>query len=315
MTDFAFVIVYVLATAYSAVFLNVRLSDAPAHLVAFATFSISWLFFLAVNRGQVARLAAVWGTAKKELLVINISTAFSWLGMFWCLKFVSASVQTLVYTATLPVASVLLARQWRTMPVSGRVAVSAILGSGLLIACTNPSLLASALSTQLSGIALALGAGTCGAVYMVWSGALQQKQKLSSNDMLCLRLPVLLLLSGLLSLGDLPRLVDTVFLGKALLLAVLLVVLPSYLLQQSILKIGSVRTSVLLPLVPAVAMLLETREGFAFSPLALLLLTLLCGAMMFVSWLLIRLRAQAAAAQAAAAAPATAAAAPVRSGT
>lgn len=301
MADFAFVAIYVLATAYSAVFLNVRLTSAPAHLVAFVTFSFSWLFFLALNRGKVARLATVWAQSRRQLLIINVSTAFSWLGMFWCLKFVSASVQTLVYTAMMPVASVLLARQWRTLPSSGRIAVCAILGSGLLIAYTNPGLLASALPTQLAGIALALGAGTCGAIYMVSSGAMQQQHKLSSTDMLCLRLPFLLLLAGLLSLGDLPRLADTEFLGKALLLAILLIMLPSYLLQQSILKIGSVRTSVLLPLVPAVAMLLEAREGLVFSPLALLLLLLQCGAMMFVSWILIRHRAKTSAAAAAAA--------------
>ncbi len=299
MADFAFVVVYVLATAYSAVFLNIQLNSAPAHLVAFVTFSISWLFFLALNRGKVSRLATVWSESKRELLVINVSTAFSWLGMFWCLKFVSASVQTLVYTAMMPVASVLLARQWRILPISGRAAVCAILGSGLLIAYTNPSLLAAAMPTQLAGIALALGAGICGAIYMVSSGAMQQRHKLSSTDMLCLRLPFLIVMAGLLSLGDLPRLTDTDFLGKALLLALLLIMLPSYLLQQSILKIGSVRTSVLLPLVPAVAMLLEAREGWAFSPLALLLLTLQCAAMMFVSWLLIRHRAKASAAVAA----------------
>lgn len=294
MAGFAFITVYVLATAYSAVFLNVRLHNAPAHLIAFSTFAISWLFFLALNRGRVRDLVPVWSESKTELLVINLSTTLSWLGMFWCLKFVSASVQTLVYTAAVPLASVLLGRQWNAMPASGRIAVSAILISGLLIAYTNPALLAASPPSQLAGVALALGAGFCGAVYIVWSGALQRKHTLSSNDMLCLRFPMLVLVGGVLSLGELSRLADAEFLGKTLLLAAMLVMLPSYLLQQSILKIGGVRTSILLPLVPAVAMLIETREGFVLSPLALLLLLLQCGAMMFVSWLLIRYRQQAA---------------------
>ena len=64
--------------------------------------------------------------------------------------------------------------------------------------------------------------------------------------------------------------------------------IPSYMLQQSIIRLGGVRTSVLVPFVPVLAMALELREGFEFNLRAGLLLGLQCAAMMYVSVLLAR---------------------------
>ena len=69
--------------------------------------------------------------------------------------------------------------------------------------------------------------------------------------------------------------------------------IPSYMLQQSIIRLGGVRTSVLVPFVPVLAMALELREGFEFNLRAGLLLglwTAIAVAFLFII-LILRLKA------------------------
>ena len=192
----------------------------------------------------------------------------------------------------IPLGSMVVGRQWRDAGIAGRVGVLTIAVAALLVAYMNPSMHGIAADGQMVGVLLGLGAGACGGVYIVASSRAQRKHTLTANDLICIRLPLLLIVTGILAIPELHMFGTIEFLRKALLLSATAVMIPAYMLQQSIIRLGGVRTSVLVPLVPVLAMALESREGFAFSGVAALLLGLQCAAMMFVSLLLARRKEQ-----------------------
>ncbi|MDO3617204.1 hypothetical protein Q3O97_15235 [Ralstonia pseudosolanacearum] len=288
MVDYLFIALYVLATAYSAVFVNVKFHDASANLIMFSTFLVCWGVFLALNRRRLGVLLSVVRASPGNVFAINLSTLLSWLGMFWCLKFVSASVESLIYMSIIPLVSMIVGRQWGDAGPAGRVGVLTIAVAALLVAYQNPSMHEIAADGQMVGVLLALGAGACGGVYIVASSRAQRKHALTANDLICIRLPLLLLATAALSAPEWHKFGSADFLQKAVLLSATAVMIPSYMLQQSIIRLGGVRTSVLVPFVPVLAMALELREGFEFNLRAGLLLGLQCAAMMYVSVLLAR---------------------------
>ncbi|MBP2314309.1 drug/metabolite transporter (DMT)-like permease [Azospirillum soli] len=284
-------------TAYSAVFVNIKFTEVSAILITFSTFFVCWFVFLTANRARLGALVALWRSEKRSYLMVNIATLLSWMGMFSALKLVNAPVQTVVYMSIIPLVTVVLGGEWRRLSALTRLAVGVIGVLGMVVAYTHPSMADFAINRQFGGVLLALGAGACGAVFIVSSSALQKRHSLSTNDLICIRLPILLLFTGAISLPELVRVFSLEFVGKALFLSAVAVMVPVWMLQQSITKIGGVRTSVLIPLVPITALALEWREGVTVSFPALVAICLQCAAIMWTSLSLARAR------QAVAAAP------------
>lgn len=288
--SYGYILIYILVTAYSAVFVNIKFTEVSAILITFSTFFVCWFVFLAANRARLVTLATLWRSEKRSYLMVNVATLLSWMGMFSALKLVNAPVQTVVYMSIIPLVTVALGGEWRRLSAPTKLAVGAIGMLGMVVAYSHPSMAGFAVNSQFSGVLLALGAGACGAVFIVSSSALQKRHGLSTNDLICIRLPILLLFTGAISLPELVRVFSLGFVGKALFLSVIAVMVPVWMLQQSITKIGGVRTSILIPLVPITALTLEWREGVTVSIPALVAICLQCGAIMWTSLSLARAR-------------------------
>ena len=83
MVDYLFIALYVLTTAYSAVFVNVKFHEASANLITFSTFLFCWIVFLLLNRRRLGALVNVMRESASNVFLINLTTLLSWLGMFW----------------------------------------------------------------------------------------------------------------------------------------------------------------------------------------------------------------------------------------
>ncbi|MEQ8966354.1 MAG: hypothetical protein RID91_11055 [Azospirillaceae bacterium] len=287
---YGYVAVFIFVTAFSAVFVNIRFTEASSILITFSTFIFCWALFLGLDRHRLGHLVRLARQEKAGYFAINIATLLSWVGMFQALKLVAAPVQTVVYMSIIPAVTVFLSGEWREFPRWPLVAVLAIGILGMNVAYAHPTMTGPAMNDQLLGVFVALAAGSCGALYIVASSRLQKRNDLTTNDLIAARLPMLLVVTGAVCIPELISVFSLEFVAKALLLTATAVIIPVWTLQQSILKIGGVRTSVLIPLVPITALALEWREGVPVSVPALVSIGLQCAAIMWVSWVLARLR-------------------------
>lgn len=284
--NYIFILIYILFTAYSTVFINVDLADISVNLITFSIFFTCWVFFMLLNRKRVAAIFQIAKQEPKAFLIINMTTLLCWLGMFWCLKMISASVQTLLSMSIIPFASVLMSEKWKSINFTTIFSVVAVTILAFGIVYLNPTMEPFDFNHQLFGVVLALLCGVSSAVYITSSSDLQKRCNLTASDIVCLRLPVMLVATFLMSLSSFDNLyilVSTQQLFNMLFLSFMGVIIPIFMIQASITKIGGVRTSVLIPLVPITAMLLEWWKGFSMVPLAIIMTGLQCLAIMYAS--------------------------------
>lgn len=271
---------YLPSTAGAAVFVKVQFETVSPFLLTFSTFIFCWILFVAINRRNLGRLMEVWRAERATVLKLNLYTLLSWVGIFACIQLLSASVELVVFMSIIPLVSVLASGEWRTIGTPNFAGVWAIAIISMVLVIVHPQMQAYGLERQLAGLAVGLMAGGFGALYIVLSGQLQKRRGLTSSDLVCLRLPLLLVATLLVSAPDLPVLASPDVLLDLLFLSAVAVVIPVWSMQQSIAKIGSVPTSVFMPLVPAVALAFEWGGGLPLSALGIAAIILQCAAIM-----------------------------------
>jgi drug/metabolite transporter (DMT)-like permease len=282
--------VYLPSTALAAVYIKVSFGDVTPFLVTFCTFAFCWLLFLVQNH---ARLPAVMRHVVAEpwtFLKINVLTLLSWLGAFACIQMLTGSVELLVFMSAIPFVSVVAGGEWARLGRVERGTVLAIFVCSLVVVLLHPTMQSYGIERQAWGLGVGVAAGVFGALYIVMSGKVQKRLALSSADLICARLPLLLLVTLALSYSEIGRVASQAFLGKAILLSLVAVVVPVFALQLSITRLGAVPTSVLMPLVPVLALLFEWGARITLTPAAVVAMTLQCAAIMWVSLVLARVR-------------------------
>jgi drug/metabolite transporter (DMT)-like permease len=275
---------YVPSTAFAAVFIKVGFGDVTPFLVTFSTFAICWLIFLAWNAPRLGELARTMRRRPAATLKLNLYTLLSWLGAFACIKLLTGSVELLVFMSAIPLASTLAGGEWPRLPRVLQAMVAAIFVCSLIAVVVHPAMAGYGAGRQVFGYLVGVGAGAFGALYIVLSGREQKAEGLSSADLICIRLPLLLAVTFALSATEIWHVFSPEFLGKAALLSAVAVIIPAYSLQLSIGSIGSVPTSVLMPLVPIIALGFEWGAGLPLSGTAVAAMAMQCLAIMWVSF-------------------------------
>ncbi len=287
--------VYLPSTAFAAVYIKVSFGDVTPFLVTFCTFAFCWLLFLVQNRARLPDVTRCVMAEPWTFLKINVFTLLSWLGAFACIQMLTGSVELLVFMSAIPAVSVVAGGEWGRL---GRVEQATLLGifvCSLVVVLLHPTMQSYDSGRQIQGLAVGVAAGAFGALYIVLSGRVQKRLGLSSADLICARLPLLLAVTLALSFSEIGRVASQEFLGKAVLLSLVAVVVPVFALQLSITRLGAVPTSVLMPLVPVLALLFEWGARITLTPLAVAAMTLQCAAIMWMSLALARIRSRTAA--------------------
>jgi drug/metabolite transporter (DMT)-like permease len=274
---------YIPSTAGAAVYAKISFENVSPFLVTFATFVLCWALFLAINRQRLGRLVAVSTEEKLNFTKLNVYTFLCWVSIFACIKLLSGSVELVVFMSVVPLFTVVAGREWLRIGSLNRWSVVGIAFIAMVVVFVHPQMRKYGVERQAIGLIVGLVAGGFAAVYMVLSGEVQKRHALTSIDLICLRLPLLVAATFVISIQELMQVLSLEFIAKASFLSLVAVVIPAYTLQQSITEIGSIPTSVLMPLVTAVALGFEWAGGLELSLIGVVAILFQCVAIMHVS--------------------------------
>ncbi|WP_375411092.1 hypothetical protein [uncultured Bradyrhizobium sp.] len=274
---------YIPSTAGAAVYAKVSFENISPFLVTFVTFVLCWAFFLIINRMRLSRLVEVMIDERLNFAKLNVYTFLCWVSIFACIKLLSGSVELVVFMSVVPLFTVFAGREWPYIGSLNRWSVVGIAFMAMVVVFVHPQMREYGTERQMLGLMVGLVAGAFAAVYIILSAEVQKRNALTSVDLICLRLPLLVAATFVISIQELMQVLSMEFLLKASFLSLVAVVIPAYTLQQSITEIGSIPTSVLMPLVTAVALGFEWGGGLELSLIGVVAILVQCVAIMKVS--------------------------------
>jgi drug/metabolite transporter (DMT)-like permease len=241
-------------------------AHAPA-TVAAISFTLAAVFFLAVTvvrHGGAATLRPL-RAQRSDVIMINVTTAVTWLSMLYALKFLEPAVVNVVGLALGPTLTLMLAPLLRPGTSALRAEVFVSIGIGVLIVLlvwssfTGHSAIGelSAVKTTL-GIGLALLTGIGSVSNVIYSKRLSDAG-LSPQGVLSLRFFLMIVVTWLVTATSRHPGIVAAFLPSAA-IAVIGVALPLFLLQVGIKHTEPITASILLAFSPVFAFLLQLLD-------------------------------------------------------
>ncbi|MEQ4690489.1 EamA family transporter [Providencia manganoxydans] len=263
ISGWIFIILYCLFTSISSVWVSMSFSEIKGTTLTFFTLLVAQIIFLIFS--FIKKQKTIGFIMENKLMVfwLNILTLFSWLLMFMALQRIEASVESAIYQGWVPIVVMLLGlfkgnNGWLQVmgPLLIATSIFALIVARLYF---NKDLHYNNTKMVLDGVILASIAGCTGGIYIFLSAKIMKVIGVTTLHVLTTRFVILLLVTSALAQEQLFTIVatDLYTLSKLVFLSIVFVVIPVYLLQHAILKLGAARVSIITPLVPVVALATE----------------------------------------------------------
>jgi drug/metabolite transporter (DMT)-like permease len=259
---------FALFTAALDVFAGNQLQAHSAATVAAISFTLATVFFLGgaiIRQGVTATLRPL-RTCRHDVVMINVTTAVTWLSMLFALRFLEPAVVNVVGLALGPLLTVLVSRRLRPGMAVLRAEVMASLGIGLMIGLlvwgsfTGRSAVGDLSATETAvGVGLTLLCGLGSVANVIYSKRLSDAE-LTPQSILAVRFFLMLVVTWTIVAASAEPGLGAAFLPSAL-IAVVGVALPLYLLQVGIKHTEPITASILLTLSPLFAFFLQLPDG------------------------------------------------------
>ncbi|MEV0599244.1 EamA family transporter [Streptomyces sp. NPDC050315] len=259
--------VFALFSALVDVFAAQRLQHLDPGSVAAVAFTLTGVFFcgLTLLRTRPARVLAVARAHAADLLVLNVTTAVTWLSLLYALKLMEPAVANVVSIAIGPACTVLLQYLWwrkgRVLPGELLSALGIVLAlAGLVWASLDgrSGVGDRAAAVMALGVCAAVASGAGGAANVVFSARLGAAG-VDVPTVMGLRFGLVAAAGWLLAATG-----DTARLGEALLpgavVAVIGVGIPAVLVQIGVRRVTPVTASMICALAPALTLLLQLAD-------------------------------------------------------
>lgn len=282
--------VYCISTALSAVWVTFAFSSISGSALTFITLLTAFVIFLGAHMLSGGRPFALLRSHFSDVVILNVLTVAAWYFMFLALQRIEASVESAIYQGCVPIAVLACGLRTRQVPfwslhTLGCALISLCLFSLVAARITTTGVIAIEPTRLYSGIALATIAGVAGGLYVYWSAKVVKKTQCKTLDILVNRFYLLLVLTGTIGLSQASdaalHTIDLMLLGRLLLLSLVSVVIPVFTLQHAIGALGAPRVSIIMPSVPALALIVEQRLVGWPSPLVPSLIVAACMAVLF----------------------------------
>ncbi|MGW1200715.1 EamA family transporter [Streptomyces sp. NPDC002536] len=256
------------------VFAGDRLQRVDPGSVAAVAFTATGAVFCtaALVRLRWARLVAVVREHGRDLAVLNLSTAVTWLTLLYALKLMEPAIANVVSIAVGPACTVVLQAVWwrRDRVLPGEVVSSCGILATLVVLvwmslAGRSGVGAQELAPMLLGVLAAVVSGAASAANVVFSARLGASG-LDVPTVLGLRFGAVAVggwvLAGTGGAGELPRAVP-----PGLVVAVIGVAVPAYLVQLGVRRVTPMTASMIISLAPAMTLLLQMADPrLSFSP-------------------------------------------------
>ncbi|HKR49997.1 MAG TPA: DMT family transporter [Pseudonocardiaceae bacterium] len=258
---------FALLTAALDVFAGNQLQAHSPATVAAISFTLATVFFLsgAIIRQGVAATLRPLRTCRYDVVMINVTTAVTWLSMLYALKYLEPAVVNVVGLALGPLLTVLVSPLLRPGTSVLRTEFVVSLGIvGLIGLLAWGSFNGHSAVGELSavetivGVGLTLLTGLGSVTNVIYSKRLSDA-KLTPQSILAVRFFLMLAVTWTIVATSAKPGLGTAFL-PSLLIAVLGVALPLYLLQVGIKHTEPITASILLTLSPLFAVALQLLD-------------------------------------------------------
>ena len=255
------ILTYCITTALSAVWVNHSFSNINSEALVFFTIFVAQIFFTIIS---ILKKEKTFQFIKDNffiVMILNTLTLVSWLFMFISLQKIEASVESAIYQGCIPVIVVFIEffiykKRPGILFVTSIIALAVGLGLLSFSKMYQDSVID---ENMMMGVLYACVAGITAAFYIVYSEHVYSEHHISIINILSSRFIMLIAYTYFIGQDSIHILYQTnlLIIGKLIILALMLIVLPIYLLQYSIVTLGSSRVSILTPLVPSIALGVE----------------------------------------------------------
>lgn len=250
MIDSKEVFFFCLISALSFILMSEAVESVDPITATFITFSISLLFFALLNLRKIGEVINIFISRKKDFGVINFSTLVNTLTAFVVMQYVSPITYVIVFFSSIPLFTNLLDFKIDKVIIKQIVVFVMSLGVAAIVSHSD-------INALLLGILLTLVSSTFAAIYMKKTSELHAQTNIQTSQVLAARFILVVIVCGCYSLykGTYTQISSDNML-LFLYIALTSSIIPLFLLQSSIRKIGSSRTSKFMPLIPILCFIL-----------------------------------------------------------
>ncbi|MEN6669257.1 DMT family transporter [Psychrobacter sp. B38] len=241
---------FCLVSALSFVLMSEAVESIDPITSTFITFSISLLFFALLNFRKIGEIFNIFVARKKDFGVINFSTLVNTLSAFVVMQYVPPITYVIVFFSSIPLFTNLLSLKIDKVLIKQIAVVVISLGIAAMVSNSNTNAL-------LLGISLTLLSSAFAAIYMKKTSELHKKTEIQTSQVLAARFILVAIVCGCYSIykGTYTQ-VSTDNMLLFIYIALTSSIIPLFLLQSSIKKIGSSQTSNFMPLIPILCFVL-----------------------------------------------------------
>lgn len=242
--------------------------DISPQVLAAVSFSMTAVFFLALQSVRVGLTAALrpLRTNPYDVAAINVTTAVTWLSMLFALKYLEPAVVSVVVVALGPILTIVMAPVLRQGSKALNAEVAASVGICLVLAVlvwesfTGRSAVGSlAAGDAVAGFVLTLTCGIGSTANIIYMKRLSEAGQ-TPQAVLAIRFFLMIAIAWVLTaLDEQPGVGEALW--PSLVVAVIGVGVPIYLLQIGIRHTEPITTSLLLSVSPLITLLLQLFDG------------------------------------------------------
>ncbi|WP_433927037.1 hypothetical protein AB3662_28975 [Sorangium cellulosum] len=247
-------------------------------LLMFLCFTSAWAVFTARELLRRSRFVAIALERPSDVLALNLTTAVTWVGLFYALKYVEPALVNGISVAIGPICTIILGRYLRRQSRVLQIEWCCAAGIFITVLLLSWSSIARAPvsgARTLLGLVSGVASGVFAAGSLIYSKRLAERG-LSASAIMSVRFLLLIGVTFALSStaigGALVRL-DIMI--PALSLSIIGIVFPLYLLQVGIQRLEPVSVALIVTAAPILTFLLQMfddRIAFSVTSLALIVL-------------------------------------------
>lgn len=243
-------LIFCLISALSFILVSEAVESIDPITSTFITFSISLLFFALLNFQKIGKIVEIFTSRKKDFLIINFSTFVNTLTAFIVMQYVPPITYVIVFFSSIPLFTNLLSLKFDKALIKQIAVVMVSIGIAAMVSHSD-------INALLLGILLTLLSSAFAAIYMKNTSKIHAQTDIQTSQILTARFILVVIVCGSYSLykGTYTQISSDNML-LFLYIALTSSIIPLFLLQSSIKKIGSSKTSNFLPLIPILCFIL-----------------------------------------------------------
>lgn len=246
------ILIFCIISALSFILMSEVIKNIDPITSTFVTYGISLVFYFFLNFKNISKIINVFMPRKKDFLLINICTLINTLSAFVVMKYIPPITYVIVFFSSIPFFTKILDRKIDIILIKHTII--------LLISLAIAGMIShSSLDQIVIGVSITLISSLFATIYMIRTSNLHSTTEITSTQVLTARFFLVVFICGTYSLynhtySEISFDNITIFIYIALTSSII----PFFLLQSSIRKIGSELTSKFLPLIPILCLILMT---------------------------------------------------------